>query len=110
MHDIRLTDMAYNYAASQIVDMIRITMFSRLWSVPPTTSAVFQQLQHELEQMQDRFGEIFKLMLTADPRSVAQTPADVVYSEGKLRLLRYRPVVDRLAPLPLLIVPALINR
>jgi len=90
--------------------MIRITMFSRLWSVPPTTSVVFQQLQHELEQMQDRFGEIFKLMLIADPQTVAQTPADVVYTEGKLRLLRYRPVVDRLAPIPLLIVPSLINR
>ena len=85
-------------------------MFSRLWSVPSTTSAVLQQLQHELEHMQDRFGVLFKLMLSADPQSVAQTPADVVYTEGKLRLLRYRPATDRPAPIPLLIVPSLINR
>ena len=85
-------------------------MFSRLWSVPPATNAVLQQLQGELERMQDRFGAVFKTMLTADPQSVAQTPADVVYTEGKLRLLRYHPVANNIAPVPLLIVPSLLNR
>jgi polyhydroxyalkanoate synthase subunit PhaC len=46
-----------------------------------------------------------------DPPDVAQTPADVVYTENKLRLLRYRPAaVKRRHPIPLLIVPSLINR
>jgi hypothetical protein len=62
-------------------------MFSRLWGRPSATSAVVQQIQHELEYMPDRFGTLFKLMLRADPQMVAQSPADVVYSEGKLRLL-----------------------
>ena len=69
-----------------------------------------QTLQHELERMQDRFGSIFKLLLRADPQSVAKTPADEVYSEGKLRLLRYRATAGRRLPIPLLIVPSLINR
>ncbi len=69
-----------------------------------------QKLQHELEHMQDRFGGIFKLMLHGDPQSVAKTPADEVYGEGKLRLLRYRAPAGRRLPIPLLIVPSLINR
>ncbi len=71
---------------------------------------MMQSLQHELERMQDRFGAIYKLLLHADPQRVAQTPADEVYTEGKLRLLRYRPAVEHPAPVPLLIVPSLINR
>src|SRR5689334_10682122 len=85
-------------------------MFSRLWSVSPTTSAVLQQLQGELERMQDRFGVLFKTMLTATPPSVAQTPADAVYTEGKLRLLHYHTTSAAPAPIPLLIVPSLLNR
>ena len=86
-------------------------MFSRLWSIPSSaTSAMLQTLQHELERMQDRFGAIFKQLLIADPQAVAQTPADVVYTEGRLRLLRYRPAAEQLAPTPVLIVPSLISR
>ncbi len=85
-------------------------MLPQFWGLPSTTNAVLQQLQHELERMQDRFDAIFRLMLNADPRAVAQTPAEVVYTEGRLRLLRYRPTVDRCHPIPLLIVPSLINR
>ncbi|RME44514.1 MAG: alpha/beta fold hydrolase [Chloroflexi bacterium] len=42
--------------------------------------------------------------------AVAQTPADVVYTENKLRLLRYRATTDRQYPTPLLLVPSIINR
>jgi polyhydroxyalkanoate synthase len=69
-----------------------------------------QRLQQELEHMQDRFDAIFKLMLHAAPPNAAQTPADVVYTEGKLRLLHYRPAVEAPSAIPLLIVPSLINR
>lgn len=86
-------------------------MLSRLWGLPSTTTnAMVQTLQHELERMQDRFGSVFKLLLRADPHSVAKTPADEVYSEGKLRLLRYRAAPAGRLPIPLLIVPSLINR
>ncbi|MFA5860138.1 MAG: class III poly(R)-hydroxyalkanoic acid synthase subunit PhaC [Candidatus Thermoplasmatota archaeon] len=42
--------------------------------------------------------------------SVGETPADVIYSENKLRLLRYRPERGAIHPTPVLIVYALINR
>jgi len=45
-----------------------------------------------------------------DPPDVAQTPADVIYTENKLRLLRYRPTIERRHPIPLLLVPSIINR
>lgn len=47
---------------------------------------------------------------TSAPPHVAQTPADVVYVENKLRLLHYHPAARSLHPVPLLIVPSLINR
>ncbi len=41
---------------------------------------------------------------------VGVTPRDEVYRENKLRLYRYRPLVDNPRPVPLLIVYALVNR
>jgi len=41
---------------------------------------------------------------------VATTPADVVYQGRKLRLLHYKPMVEKTHPVPLLVVYALINR
>ncbi|HNP86569.1 MAG: alpha/beta fold hydrolase [Chloroflexi bacterium SZAS-1] len=85
-------------------------MLSRLWGLPSaTTNAMLQTLQRELERMQDRFGTVYKLMLRGDPQQVAQTPADEVYTEGKVRLLRYR-AAEHPAPVPVLIVPSLMNR
>ena len=90
-------------------------MLSRLWSLPSAaTSAMMQTLQAELEHMHDRFGAVFGLLLRGDPQAVAQTPADEVYAEGKVRLLRYRAHLERRAggrpAIPLLIVPSLLNR
>ena len=41
---------------------------------------------------------------------VGTTPADVVYQGRKLRLLHYKPMVEKTHPVPLLVVYALINR
>lgn len=75
---------------------------------------MMQTLQAELEHMHDRFGAVFGLLLRGDPQAVAQTPADEVYAEGKVRLLRYRAHPERRAggrpAIPLLIVPSLLNR
>lgn len=71
---------------------------------------------HNLLRMFDKFPE--ELSRTAEALSretdyeVAATPADVVYSEDKTRLLHYRSTVphrDR-HPIPALVVYALINR
>ena len=84
-------------------------MFPPFWGFPTTNSA-WQQAQHELEQLQHHFDTVFRALLNADPHVVAQTPAEVIYSEGKLRLVHYRPMVEQLYPVPLLIIPSLINR
>jgi polyhydroxyalkanoate synthase len=68
------------------------------------------QLQRDLELMRDRSDTLFKAMLGAGPMPVAQTPSDVVATENKLRLLHYHPVAEQSHPVPLLIVPSLINR
>lgn len=85
-------------------------MFPPFWGFPPAANAMVEQAQRELERMQDRFDAVFKALLDPDPLAVGQTPAEVVAAEGKLRLLRYRPVVERPHPVPLLIVPSAINR
>jgi len=41
---------------------------------------------------------------------VGSTPADVVYQGRKLRLLHYKPMVEKTHPVPLLVVYALINK
>lgn len=85
-------------------------MFPPGWGLPGVTTTMLQQIQHDLARMQDRFDAVFKAMLGAAPATLAQTPAEVVSTENKLRLLHYRPTVERPAPVPLLIVPSLINR
>jgi polyhydroxyalkanoate synthase subunit PhaC len=86
-------------------------MLPSFWGIPTvTTSAMLQKLQQELVRMQDRFDAVFRLMLNPLPSAVAQTPADTIYAEGMLKLLRYRPVTEHPQPIPLLIVPSLLNR
>jgi polyhydroxyalkanoate synthase subunit PhaC len=80
------------------------------WGLPAVTNAMLRQLQQDLEQMRDHSDAIVKAMLSAAPIAVAPTPATVVATENKLRLLHYQPAVDQLYPIPLLIVPSLINR
>jgi polyhydroxyalkanoate synthase len=55
------------------------------------------------------FEAAFRSMLGAGS-SIAQTPCEVVYTENKLRLLHYLPVIERPAPVPLLVVPSLLYR
>jgi len=60
-----------------------------------------------------RANSLTRLQAASSPH-VAQTPADVIYTENKLRLLRYQSTVARAAEsqysIPLLIVPSIINR
>ncbi len=50
--------------------------------------------------------------LLTQPRrvQVAQTPAEVIYREGKVRVLHYHPQTVQQSPIPLVIVYALVNR
>ncbi|HEX6292036.1 MAG TPA: alpha/beta fold hydrolase [Herpetosiphonaceae bacterium] len=85
-------------------------MFPPGWGFLPTTSAMFQRMQHDLEEMQERFGALFKTMLAARPGTIGRTPAETVYTEHNVRLLHYRPTVAEPHPVPLLIVPSVIKR
>lgn len=85
-------------------------MFPPFWGFPPTANVLLEQLQRELERMHDRFDAVFNAALDPDPAHGGQTPADVVFTENKLRLLHYRPIVAHPHPIPLLIVPSVINR
>lgn len=84
-------------------------MFSPFWGLP-TTNAMLQHMQREMDQMYQRLDTVFQVMLNANAQISAQTPADTICTEGKLRLLRYRPVVEQPHPVPLVIVPSLITR
>ena len=85
-------------------------MLPSCWGFPTVTNATLEQIQHDLDRMHDRFDAVFKAMLDTTPVAIARTPAEVVATENKLRLLRYHPVVEQPYPVPLLIVPSLINR
>lgn len=85
-------------------------MFPHFWGVPPLTDFVLQQFQNELERMRKRFDAAFNLLLSANPYEVGRTPAEIVYAERRLRLLRYRPTVEAPLATPLLIVPSPLNR
>lgn len=85
-------------------------MFSPFWNISSSSTTALQELQQELIRLRGRCDVAFNLLLDADPRRVAQTPADVVYAEGRLRLLRYRPIVSQPWPVPLVVIPSLISR
>lgn len=77
--------------------------------MPPT---LFQDLQKEAALFPAAvFKALQRLSAHPDPQ-VGATPADVVYSQDAMTLLRYRPMVDETAihPVPVLLVYALINR
>jgi polyhydroxyalkanoate synthase len=80
------------------------------WGLPGVTSNMLQQIQQDFARMHDRCDTVFKAMLGSAPATLAQTPAEVVSTENKLRLLHYRSDVKRESTVPLLIVPSLINR
>jgi polyhydroxyalkanoate synthase subunit PhaC len=85
-------------------------MLPPFWGFPPATNAMLRQIQEDLERMKGRYDAVFQALLGSATVAVAQTPAAVVYTENKLRLLHYHPVVEQRSPVPLLIVPSLINR
>lgn len=55
------------------------------------------------------FEAAFQSMLGTGSSPIAQTPSEVAYTENKLRLLHYLPVVERPGPVPLLIIPAALS-
>lgn len=66
---------------------------------------------NETEKIRDKFNKAIELVLTDPPDvQIGTTPHDVVFTENKLRLLHYRPVVKNPTAVPLIMIFALINR
>lgn len=67
-------------------------------------------LEEELEKANRRVEKAMEMALKPPRVEIGATPHDVVYQENKIRLLHYHPVAEKLHPIPLLMVPAMINR
>ncbi len=63
-----------------------------------------------LQQVWEHYVAAQQTILAQGRELVGQTPAEVIYTEGRLRLLRYTPQVAAPHPVPLVCVPSLINR
>lgn len=57
-----------------------------------------------------RAAEFAKLVASPPKVGLGETPADVVYTENKLRLLRYRPLTAKQHGTPVVIAYALVNK
>ena len=73
---------------------------------------LMESLEKELKQIPQKVLRAQEVLTDNPDYQVATTPADVVYSEDKMKLLHYRSLEDkkRLHSPPVLIVYALINR
>ncbi len=57
-----------------------------------------------------RFLKATQILMEPRTIDVAQTPADVVYQEDDMKLLHYKPRAKEVAPVPVLMCYALVNR
>jgi len=71
------------------------------------TSTTMTGLMYQLYERVKKSIDTLSRMTNID---VGTTPADVVYTVDKVKLLHYRPMVKDPAPIPILVVYALVNR
>lgn len=69
-----------------------------------------QRMAEEAQRVQQKLGAGLQSLLQVEDPDVGCTPKEVVYREGRLTLYRYRGESAPTAPVPLLIVYALVNR
>jgi polyhydroxyalkanoate synthase len=70
----------------------------------------FQYILEAINEYREGFRKVLDYAEELEKIDVGTTPADVIYSGRKIRILHYKPTRDKLYPIPLLIVYALINR
>jgi polyhydroxyalkanoate synthase len=58
----------------------------------------------------ERFKYGMELFLKPPEFSVGTTPSEIIYTEDKMKLIHYIPTVEKLHPVPIFIVYALVNR
>lgn len=69
-----------------------------------------EQAVQEMLEFNRKLAEGLKTLTEIGKIEVGTTPKESVYQEDKLTLYRYKPVVDKPNPTPILIVYALVNR
>lgn len=70
----------------------------------------FTQWQAEVEATARRSLKLLQMCLEPPRVQIAATPYREIYRRNKVRLLRYAPRAERIHPIPLLMVPSMINR
>ncbi|UCG68495.1 MAG: class III poly(R)-hydroxyalkanoic acid synthase subunit PhaC [Thermoplasmata archaeon] len=65
---------------------------------------------NDFQNMQRRIIKASELLMNPPDIDVGTAPCDVVYQEGKMKLLHYHPKVKKTHDVPLLIIYALINK
>jgi polyhydroxyalkanoate synthase len=58
----------------------------------------------------NKFVKGIEILMKSPDFSVGTTPSEVIYTEDKMRLIHYIPVVEKPHPIPVLVVYALVNR
>jgi polyhydroxyalkanoate synthase len=73
---------------------------------------IIESIEKDLKEFPKKILRATEVLTSDLDHRVAMTPADVVYTEDKMKLLHYRSLADKkkLHPIPVLIVYALINR
>jgi len=73
---------------------------------------IIESMEKDLKEFPKKIFQATEVLTSDLDHQVATTPADVVYTEDKMRLLHYRSLVEKknIHPVPVLIVYALINR
>ncbi len=69
-----------------------------------------QYILEAINEYREGFAKVLDYSDELEKIDVGTTPADIIYSGRKIRVLHYKPSRDKLYPIPLLIVYALINR
>jgi polyhydroxyalkanoate synthase subunit PhaC len=77
-----------------------------------TYQEIIESLEKELIDFPKKVIQAAEVLTDDLDIQVATTPADIIYTEDRMKLLHYRPLVDKksIHPDPVLIVYALINR
>ncbi len=58
----------------------------------------------------NKFVKGIEILMKSSDSSVGTTPSDVIYTEDKMRLIHYIPIVEKPNPVPVLVTYALVNR
>lgn len=79
-----------------------------IWMVPDKRGDA--KTQNRSQDRERRIVRAIELLLSPPKVEVGTAPSEVVYQDGKMRLLHYAPMVQKPHKVPLLVIYALINK